>query len=197
MGETIRVFIAIEIPPEARDELISVQATLKRSGADVKWVEPENIHLSLRFIGDVGPDKAEEIKNQLAVVASASKAFELTIKGIGAFPDLDHPGVIWAGVDRGAAESARIADDLEAKLRAIGIAGEEREFHPHITLGRVRSGRNGDKLRGLVETVGFEAGPAIKAEYLTLFMSRLTPQGSVYTALLKAKMAISRTERFA
>ncbi|MFA5339638.1 MAG: RNA 2',3'-cyclic phosphodiesterase [Candidatus Omnitrophota bacterium] len=200
MGETIRVFIAIELPPQARDELISVQATLKRSGADVKWVEPENIHLSLRFIGDVGPDKTEEIKNQLAGVASASKAFELTMKGIGAFPDLDHPRVIWAGVDRGAAESARIADGLEAKLRAIGIAGEEmlkNKFHPHITLGRVRSGRNGDKLRGLVETVGFEAGPVIKAEYLTLFMSRLTPQGSVYTALLKAKMAISRTERFA
>lgn len=197
MGEIIRVFIAIELPPKARDELVSVQETLKRSGADVKWVEPENIHLSLRFIGDVGPDKTEEIKKQLTGVASASKAFELTMKGIGAFPDLGHPRVIWAGVDRGSAETARIADDLEVKLRAIGIAEEERKFHPHITLGRVRSGRNGDKLRELAETVGFEAGPIIKTEYLTLFMSRLTPQGSVYTALLKAKMAISRTERFA
>ncbi|MDD4879148.1 MAG: RNA 2',3'-cyclic phosphodiesterase [Candidatus Omnitrophica bacterium] len=186
----LRTFIAIELPAEARDKLVSVLEALKRSGADIKWVEPENIHLSLRFIGDVSPDKAEEIKKLLAGTAAGFKSFELTMKGIGAFPDLSFPKVIWAGVDRGAAESARIAGELEAKLQAIGIAGEERKFHPHITLGRVRSQRNSDKLRKLVETVGFEAGPVIKAGYITLFMSRLTPQGSVYTPLFKAKMAM-------
>ena len=190
----MRTFIAIELPPEARDELVSLQTALKKSGADVKWVEPENIHLSLRFIGDVGPDKAEEIKKQLAATAAASKAFEINVKGIGAFPDLNFPRVIWAGVDRGATESAGLAADLEAGLQSIGIAGEEmlkNKFHPHITLGRVRSQKNIDKLRKLIETAGFEVSSIIKAEYLTLFMSRLTPQGSVYTPLFKAKMAIS------
>ena len=191
MGETIRTFVAIELPLEARDELVSVQAELKKSGADVKWVEPENIHLSLRFIGDVEPDKAEEIKELVAGTTAASKAFELTMKGTGVFPDLGHPRVIWAGVDRGAGESTRLAADLEAGLQAIGIAGEERKFHPHITLGRVRSQRNSDKLRKLVETTGFEAGSIIKVECLILFMSRLTPQGPVYTPLFKAKMAIA------
>ena len=191
MDETIRTFIAIELPPQAHVELVSLQAELKKSAADVKWVEPENIHLSVRFIGDVGPDRAEEIKKQLAETAAGSKAFEFTMKGIGAFPDLSFPRVIWLGVDRGAAESARFAGDLEAKLRAIGISGEERKFHPHITLGRVRSQKNSDRLRKLIETTKFEASPIIKAEYLTLFMSRLTPQGSIYTPLFKAKMAMS------
>ena len=190
MDEMMRTFIAIELPPEARDEIVSLQATLKKAGADVKWVEPENIHLSLRFIGDAGPDKAEEIKKQLAGTAAGSKAFEFTMKGIGAFPDLSFPKVIWAGVDRGAAESARLAENLEVKLRAIGIAGEERKFHPHITLGRVRSQKNSDGLRRVIETTKFEAGLIIKAEYLTLFMSRLTPQGSIYTPLFKANMAM-------
>ena len=190
----MRTFIAIELPPEARDELVSLQSALKESGDDVKWVEPENIHLSLRFIGDVGVDKAEELKKQLAGTAAGSKAFEFTMKGIGAFPDLSFPRVIWAGVDRGAAESARLAEEIEAKLRAIGIAGEEmlkNKFHPHITLGRVRSQKNSDRLRRMIETTKFEAGSIVKAEYLTLFMSRLTPQGSTYTPLFKAKMAIS------
>lgn len=187
----MRVFIAMELPGQARDELASLQEALKRSGADVKWVEPENIHLSIRFIGDATEDTVEQIKQQLAETAAASKAFEFTVKGIGAFPDPDRPRVIWAGIDRGAAESTRLAADLEAKLMSIGIAREERRFHPHITLGRVRSQKNSDKLRKLIETTGFEAGVTIKAEFLTLFMSRLTPQGSVYTPLFKAKMAIS------
>ncbi len=197
MGEMMRVFIAIELPGEARDGLVSLQEELKKSGADVKWVEPENIHLSLRFIGDVAEDTAEKIKERLAATAAATGAFELTMRGIGAFPGLGDPRVIWAGIDRGVEGSARLAASLEAGLQSIGIAAEEKKFHPHITLGRVRSRKNGDKLRKLIETTGFEAGPIIKVEYLTLFMSRLTPQGSVYTPLFKAKMAISRTERLA
>ena len=191
MEETIRSFIAIELSPQAHNELASLQSALKKAGADVKWVKPENIHLSLRFIGGIGEETAEEIKKQLAATAAASKAFEFTVKGIGVFPDLGYPRVIWAGVDRGAAESARLAADLEARLQSIGIACEEKKFHPHITLGRVRSQKNSDRLRKLIETTGFEAGSIIKAEHLTLFMSRLTPQGSVYTPLFKANMAIS------
>ncbi len=190
MGEMMRVFIAIELPPQARDELVSLQTTLKGSGADVKWVEPENVHLSLRFIGDVGPDNAEEIQKQLALTAAGTGPFEITMKGIGAFPDASFPKVIWAGVDLGAAESQRLADGLETKLRAIGITGEERKFHPHITLGRVRSQKNIDRLRKLIETTGFEAGSIIKVGWLTLFTSRLTPQGSIYTPLFRAKMAM-------
>ena len=191
MDETVRAFIAIELSPQAHGELASLQETLKKSGADVKWVEPENIHLTLKFLGDIDPVKTEELKKLLTEAAAASKDFEVTIKGIGAFPNLSSPKVIWAGLDLGAAESIRLADAVEAKLISAGIPKEERKFHPHLTLGRVRNGRDLDKLRKILEATRFEAFAKTRADHITLFRSRLTPKGSIYTPLFKASMAIS------
>ena len=191
MDGTIRAFIAIELTGQAHDELACLQSALRKSGADVKWVEPEKIHLTLRFLGDMGPEKAEELKKILAETAAGSNPFELTMKDIGAFPGLSSPRVIWAGVGLGAAESTRIAEAIETKLQTIGIPKEERRFHPHMTLGRVRSPKNCEKLRGIIETIKFEAGSKINVDHLTLFRSRLTPQGSIYTPLFKASMIIS------
>lgn len=189
MEKAIRTFIAIELTPRAHDELASLQSALRKAGADVKWVEPENIHLTLRFLGDVEPKKAEEVKGILIETAAGFKPFELTMKDIGAFPGLSSPRVIWAGVGLGAAESARITEVIETKLQIIGMPKEERKFHPHMTLGRVRGPKNCEKLRGMIETIKFEAGSKINVDHLTLFRSQLTPQGSIYTPLFKANMA--------
>ena len=191
MDGTIRAFIAIELSDQARDELASLQSELRKAGADVKWVEPGNIHLTLRFLGNLGPEKVEEIKAVLSEIAAGSRPFELTMKGVGAFPGLGSPRVIWAGVGLGAAESERIAEAIETKLQAIGIPKEDRRFHPHITLGRVRSRKNCEKLRVIMEPIKFEAGSKINVDHLTLFSSQLTPRGSVYTPLFKASIAIS------
>jgi RNA 2',3'-cyclic 3'-phosphodiesterase len=191
MEETIRSFIAIELSPQAHDELASLQSALQKAGADVKWVEPENIHLTLKFLGDLEPKKAEEVKELLIKTVSGFKPFELSMKGAGAFPSLSSPRVIWAGVGLGAAESMRIAETIETKLQGTGIPGEERKFHPHMTLGRVRSPKNCEKLRGIIETIKFETGSKINVNHLTLFRSRLSPQGPLYTPLFKASMAIS------
>ena len=191
MDETIRAFIAIELTGRAHDELACLQSALQKAGADVKWVEPENIHLTLRFLGDLVPEKAEELKKVLAETAAGSRPFELTIKDVGAFPGLASPRVIWAGVGLGAAESARIAEAIETKLQALGIPKEERSFYPHVTLGRARSRKNCEKLRGIIETTKFEAGSKIYVDHLTLFRSQLTPRGPVYTPLFKASIATS------
>lgn len=191
MDGTIRAFIAIELTGQAHDELACLQSALQKAGADVKWAEPESIHLTLRFLGDVEPKKAEEIKEILTETAAGSKPFELTMKDIGAFPGLDSPRVIWAGVGLGAAESTRIAETIETKLQTIGIPKEERKFHPHMTLGRVRSPKNCEKLRGIIKTIKFEAGSKINVDHLTLFRSQLTPQGPIYTTLFKASIATS------
>lgn len=190
MAETIRTFIAIELNPQAHDELAGLQENLKRAGADVKWVEPRNIHLTLRFLGDVEPKKTEEVKKTLAEIAAGFRPFELIIKDVGAFPDLSSPRVIWAGVGLGAAESIGIAEAIETRLRAAGIPEGERKFHPHITLGRVRNQKNCERLRKTIEAARFEAGSKIKVDHLTLFRSQLTPKGPVYTPLFKANMAI-------
>lgn len=191
MDGTIRAFIAIELTGQAHDELACLQSALQKAGADVKWVEPENIHLTLRFLGDLVPEKAEELKKVLAEIAAGSKPFELTIKDVGAFPGLASPRVIWAGMGLGAAESARIAEAIETKLLTIGMPGEERKFHPHMTLGRVRSPKNCEKLRGIIETTKFEASSKIYVDHLTLFRSQLTMRGPVYTPLFKASIATS------
>lgn len=187
----MRTFIAIELTGQAQDELACLQSALRKADADVKWAEPENIHLTLRFIGGVDPKKAEEIKEVLAETAAGFKIFDLTMKDIGAFPSLSSPRVIWAGVGLGAVESTRIAEAIETKLQAIGIPEEERKFHPHMTLGRIRNPKNCEKLRGIIETIRFEAGSKINVDHLTLFRSRLTRQGSIYTPLFKASMTIS------
>lgn len=191
MDETIRAFIAIELDPQAHNELSSLQETLKNSGADVKWVEPRNIHLTLRFLGGIKPVVSEEVKRIMTETAAHFKAFDLTIKDIGGFPDIDSPRVIWVGVDSGAGEATRIAKEIETKLESIGIPKEERKFHPHLTLGRARSRKNGDKLHELIGRTKFKGNSKIKADHLTLFESRPAPQGSIYTPLFKASMAIS------
>lgn len=191
MDGTIRVFIAIELTGRTLGELASLQSALRKAGADVRWVEPENIHLTLRFLGDLVPEKAEELKRVLAETAAGSKPFELTIKDVGAFPGLVSPRVIWAGVGLGAAESARLAETIETKLQALGIPKEDRVFHPHVTLGRVRGPKNCEKLRGMIEATKFEAGSKINVDHLTLFESQLTPRGPAYTPLFKASIATS------
>jgi len=188
MEENIRVFIAIELSPQVHKDLAALESSLKMSNADVKWVEPENIHLTLKFLGDLKPDQIRNIGDILGEAVAGSKAFELTIKGIGAFPSLDSPRVVWVGVDRGEAELARIAEALETKLLSIGIPKEDRKFHPHLTLGRVRSLKNIEKLRQIIEVKKFEPGSKVKVEHITLFKSQLTPQGSIYSPLFKANI---------
>lgn len=191
MEDTVRSFIAIELSPQAHDELAGLQSSIKKADADIKWIEPENIHLTLKFLGDVGTKQLEKIKKILEETAAGFKAFELTMKGLGTFPERGSPRVIWVGVDLGAAEAAQIARALELRLQAYGIQEEERGFHPHITLGRVRNRRNYDNLRKAIETIRFNGTSRIRVAYLALFSSRLTPRGSIYVPLFKANMAIS------
>lgn len=188
MEQSIRTFIAIELNKETHSELSLLQAALKKSDADVKWAEPELIHLTLKFLGYIGDAKVKEVQKILSEVIKNLKPFVLSLKGIGAFPKLDYPRVIWVGVDEGKDEASQLARDLEDKLEKIGILKEDREFHPHITLGRVKSPKNKDRLKSIIETTKFEPSSKIAVDHLTLFKSQLTPQGPIYTPLFIAKM---------
>lgn len=188
MEQSIRTFIAIELNKEAHAELASLQAVLKKSDADVKWVDPQIIHLTLKFLGDIDDKKIKDVQKLLSDVAKNSKPFVLSLKELGAFPKLDYPRVIWVGVDEGKDEASRLAKELEDKLEKIGIPKEDREFHPHITLGRVKSPKNKDRLKSIIETTKFEPSSKIDVDCLTLFKSQLTPQGPIYTPLFIAKM---------
>ena len=188
MPETTRAFIAIELNASVHSELSSLQSILKKSNADVKWVAAESIHLTLKFLGNIDTQKINEIEKILNEIATGVEPFVLTLKGIGAFPKLDYPRVIWVEVERGAPQSEQLAKSIEERLEGIGIPREDREFHAHITLGRVKSPKNTDKLKETIESTKFEAESAVDVNHLTLFKSQLTRDGSIYTPLFIAKM---------
>lgn len=188
MTESIRIFIAVELKERTHSELSLLQSALKKSEADVKWVDPQIIHLTLKFLGYIDDKKIKDVQNILNDVAKNFKPFVLSLKEIGAFPRLDYPRIIWVGVDEGKDEASQLTKELENKLEKIGIPKEDREFHPHITLGRVKSPKNKDRLKSIIETTKFELSSKIDVDHLTLFKSQLTPQGPIYTPLFVAKM---------
>jgi 2'-5' RNA ligase len=185
----MRAFIAIELSDEMRSGLAQVQSHLKYSGADVKWVEEDNIHLTLKFLGDIDEKKCAQIKNILDEISAAIKPFEINIKDIGAFPKIEFPRVIWAGLDKGAKESSEIAKKLDEGLSKIGFEKESRPFVAHVTIGRVRSAKNKATLKEKIETLGGlgvrNKGKIVNS--IALFQSTLTPSGSIYAKLHEAK----------
>lgn len=188
MPETVRTFIAIELNERIHSELALLQTVLKNADADVKWTAPESIHLTLKFLGNLSAEKLKETEKILSETAEETAPFTLTLKGVGAFPKLDYPRVLWVGLEDGIPETVKLAMAIEDKLEKIGVPREDREFHPHLTLGRVKSLKNKDKLKKIIEATKFETAAEENVTHLTLFKSALTSEGPCYTALFKANM---------
>ncbi len=187
----MRLFIAIELPPEIKDALGQLQVQLNASGANVKWVEPQNIHLTLKFLGDTDDKEIDAIMRILEEVAGEKMDFTIRISSLGAFPSLDSIRVIWAGIDQGDTIACQIAKDLEERIAYIGIAKEKRPFSSHITIGRTKSSLNPGKLArdiGILEKALEGKNLEFRVQKITLFKSTLTPKGPVYEALKAANL---------
>jgi len=189
MPETIRAFIAIELNPQIRDELSLVQSQLKTADADVKWVKPESIHLTLKFLGNISNQKVGEVKNLLDLVSPDHGSFELSLFKIGCFPKLEYPRVIWVGIDKGCSESESLAKAIEEESAKIGFAKESRPYAAHLTLGRVRSAKGKGALVSKIKTLDFKPSAVSAIDRLTLFQSTLSPKGSIYTPLHEARLS--------
>jgi len=188
----MRLFIAIEISEEILNALAWMQSHLKYAGADVKWVEKDNIHLTLKFLGEVKEEKVGEIKAILDDVAKGFTPFDMTVKGIGAFPKIDFPKVIWAGLDKGANESKELAEVIDNRLSNIGFQRESRPFAAHLTIGRVKSPKNKDALKEKIISINNDVRNTIceiRIESLFLIQSTLTPNGPLYTKLHESRLA--------
>lgn len=184
----MRAFIALEISEDIRNALEQIESHLKYAGADVKWVRPGLIHLTLKFLGEIADKKIEDVESALDGAARSAKPFEMTLKDIGAFPGIERPRVIWVGLDKGAAEAAELARRIENSLSDIGFPKAEKPFSPHLTIGRVRSPLNADKLIEKILSASSVADlrstdSSRKVTSVILFQSTLTPQGPVYTKL--------------
>lgn len=182
MAEMVRSFVAFDIDRDAvRKKMADAQALLVKTGADLKVVQPENIHVTMRFLGDVRIDNIEKIFDAMKKVTFAP--FDVKIQGVGAFPDARYPRVVWAGITQGANDLRSISSQLEPHLTALGFAPDPKGFSPHLTIARVRSGRNKMELAKFIdERKEFEFG-TIRAACLRLKKSVLTPRGPIYSTL--------------
>ena len=185
----MRAFIAIELSPDFKKRLASLEEQLKSSGADVKWVKPENIHLTLKFLGEIDEKQLGEAAKIIQNTADKNKRFFIRLASPGAFPNLNFPRVIWIGIDKGDLETKEIAKILEEETAKAGIPQESRPFSSHITLGRVKSGKNCEKLAKNLENLASNSTqdtPEFLATKITLFKSTLSAGGPIYEALKEA-----------
>lgn len=166
---------------EVRNKLAKAQALLSQTGADLKLVETQNIHITMRFLGDITPPTVERIFEEMKKVQFVP--FNVQLKGLGAFPDVRYPRVVWAGITEGADQLRNVFSQLEPKLLGMGFAPDSKGFSAHLTLARVRSGRNKEQLaKALADNANYDFG-TVKAECLRLKQSVLSPKGPTYSTL--------------
>lgn len=182
MPEAIRSFLAFDIDNESiLKRMTDVQNLLANTRADLKLVEPKNIHVTLRFLGDITPPMIERIFEEMKKVQFIP--FDVKIHGVGAFPNARYPRVLWAGITQGADQLRSVFEQLEPRLRGLGFAPDSKGFSPHLTIARVRSGRNKAELAKFIgDNADYEFG-VLRAECLRLKRSDLTPRGPVYSTL--------------
>jgi 2'-5' RNA ligase len=188
----IRAFIAINLSPEIRHSLDEVSNKLKERlpGVPVRWVPVENIHLTIKFLGDVSVSNLEMLQKLLRVEASQHSPFEFSVGNMGAFPSISRPRVIWVGVEA-PDELHTLQHGIEMETARLGYAREKRSYSPHLTLGRVS--RNADsadtrRIREVLKncTVGFLG--AARVQEVHLYRSELKPAGAIYTQIFSAPL---------
>jgi 2'-5' RNA ligase len=181
----LRSFLAIELPGTILQKIEGVQEDLKSSHADVRWVNPENIHLTLKFLGNIEGSRIEPVAKAVEEAILTTSPFPLIIRGMGAFPHLKNPRVIWVGVVDGNAMLVPFQRQLEIQFEKIGFQAEDRPFHPHLTLGRTKSSRGKEELVRRIEKHKDEEFGDLQVESVLLFKSDLRPTGPIYTPLRK------------
>jgi 2'-5' RNA ligase len=179
----IRAFLAIELPESLREGLAQVQGELKRSRADVRWVAPGNIHLTLKFFGNVPDNEIDGLAAAAREAAAETAPLQLRVTVAGAFPSPTAPRVVWLGLGGDVAPLTQLFYRLEKAFADLGYPPEGRAFNPHLTLGRVKSPANRDKLAKLLAQLPPVDWPPFEVKELTLFQSILSPKGSTYTPL--------------
>ena len=182
MSEFVRAFLAFEIDyPEVKKRLTDMQKLALQTGADLKPVEPENIHMTIRFLGDITLNMVEKI--YVAMRETQFKQFTIQVAGLGVFPSPSFPRVLWAGIDVGSEQLQNVFNQIEPKLQGLGLSPERNAFSPHLTIARVRSARNKAQLADLVtKNTNYNFG-SIEAKCLRLKRSELTPNGPIYSTL--------------
>jgi len=179
----MRLFIACPVPEEIKNKIADLESEFRVSNADVKWVRPESIHLTLKFLGEVDEDKISEINNKISKAIEGFSVFRAVVEKIGVFPDWKRIRVVWVGIEDGQKELNELSKSVEDKMASIGFKKEKRGFTAHITIGRVRSGRSIDRLIDMVRKKSDISLGAIQISEVLLMQSILRPEGASYKCL--------------
>lgn len=179
----MRSFLAVEIPPALKEALCSISDELRACGADVKWVRPQSIHLTLKFLGEIDPVKVDEIRQVVEPTLRDHEPFLLELGGMGCFPRLRQPRVVWVGLRGETDRLLELQKEVEEGTSRLGFPREDRPFRPHLTLGRVRSSKGRDRLVERIQDLLEVRLGTFTVESLVQFQSELHPSGARYTAL--------------
>jgi 2'-5' RNA ligase len=187
-----RAFIAIELPSQLQDALEKQTARLRHSLGDdlVRWISTQNMHLTLKFMGNITASHLEFIKQFITQTADSHSQFDLQISGIGSFPNSKRARILWAGI-HAPAGLASLQKSLEAGAARLGYENEDRPFSPHLTLGRVRQNIDPaglQKIRTMLDTIQLGHIGSARVDSIHLYKSELQTSGSVYTKLFSAPL---------
>lgn len=183
----MRLFVAINLPADVRDALYAAAAPLRETGVPVKWVAPDAMHLTLKFLGDVADDRERAIAGALDALCAGRRPFTLPLEGFGAFPTSQRPRVFWAGAEA-VPPLELLQHDLERALAGLDFPLEGRPFRPHLTLGRAKQGaeRSAGAAGALLDDLQFAGEIAV--DTVDLMESHLSPKGATYTVRHAARL---------
>jgi len=177
-----RLFVAFDSPPEVKAKACDIQDQLREAHADVSWERQEKLHCTIKFLGDTPSELVPSITDALTDIGQSNPPFSIRYRGTGCFPNRRDPRILWLGIENQDGRLSTLFQMIDSRMESLGFKPENRQFHPHLTLGRVRSGRNQANLLKILENVTFESTIVATNEIL-LLKSELKPTGSVYTKI--------------
>ena len=188
MAKTIRTFIAIKLPESIISSIREIQENMRTNGLNLRWVRPENIHLTLKFLGDIKENSIENVTTAIYDSVKTYVPISLCAKGIGVFPGIKRPRVVWVGVSGQIESLLGLQKRMEEELEILGFEKEKRPFNGHLTLGRIKGRidpkRFGDALKKYVEFTS----ETFCADKVILYKSELKPTGAVYTEIVNVPL---------
>ena len=185
--DAIRTFICIEIPGPIKDRIGVLQGALKGPDTRVSWVKPDNIHLTLKFLGDVPASRTDAVYQSVDRAAQSVRTFKIELGGAGCFPSVRSPRILWVGLKKLPDELLRLHGNIEDELAREGFPRDQKRFAPHLTIGRIRSSRGASEAADRLILKGFEAEDFTASEVIVM-RSDLNPRGSIYTRLAMTRL---------
>ncbi|MDY6775380.1 MAG: RNA 2',3'-cyclic phosphodiesterase [Halobacteria archaeon] len=184
----MRLFVSVDLPEKLEDAFRDLQSDLRETGADLSLVDPEQAHITMKFLGDTDPDRLDEIERILDDATEGFSSFEATVEGTGVFPSRDFIKVVWAGVSKGSESLSEIHDGLETRFVESGFEPESHDFTPHITLARVQTGKAKSQINSFLDRTRRRSLGSFEVRSVRLKKSDLGPRGPVYETVYESNL---------